>query len=271
MLLLLVGAMFGSLVSCAHSLSTQHHGCGVSNVQQQFMLNNGRRNRKKFLTIRKLSKTDEKFNDFDQGGLVEIRPDNIAPTDRSVTSASDDDDDDNNNNNNNNNEQSLTDDNKIATTTSALDDENNVRKNGDTTQSLFDVFVSFKESIYAKIRQVLSDIITIIKRSVQKTDAWVRDDAVGQLVASALSLIFFFAGVAAFAAWNIEVLGGKKWSGPSQVTVPTVKVPPAASSTSSGVTFQKPKWNFPGIQTSYSNNAEKKTSINEIDKIVELQ
>mmetsp|Transcript_37743 Transcript_37743/g.76347 ORF Transcript_37743/g.76347 Transcript_37743/m.76347 type:complete len:243 (+) Transcript_37743:116-844(+) len=110
--------------------------------------------------------------------------------------------------------------------------------------------VSRKEDLYASIRQVFSAIVTIIKRSTEKTNAWVRDDAMGQLISSSLALLVFFAAVAAFAAWNIQVLGGKKWSGPTEVTVPVVRV---SNSPSSKIQFQKPKWKAPRITSSYGN------------------
>lgn len=116
---------------------------------------------------------------------------------------------------------------------------------------IWNFLMTLKEELYAKIRQVFSNLFTIIRRSTEKTEAWIRDDAVGQLVSSALALVAFYAGVAAFAVWNIELLGGKKFSGPSQVIVPSIQVP--ESSAPKGVKFQKPQWKAPKFTTSYSN------------------
>uniref|UniRef100_A0A7S4IT03 Uncharacterized protein n=1 Tax=Odontella aurita TaxID=265563 RepID=A0A7S4IT03_9STRA len=125
---------------------------------------------------------------------------------------------------------------------------------GSALVRLLHVLVSLKERLYARIFQAFRDLYTLVQRSFRPTEAWIRDDPVGQLVSSALSLILFFSGVAWFAVWNIELLGGKKWTGPTQVTVPTVRAPPVSSATSSGIKYQKPKWNFPGIHTSYDIN-----------------
>lgn len=124
--------------------------------------------------------------------------------------------------------------------------------NNSTITHLWNSLIALKEELYARIRQLLSKIVTIIQRSTQKTEAWVRDDEVGKLVSSALALITFFAAVAAFAVWNIELLGGKQWSGPTQVTMPTVRIPESSKTSSSGgIQFQKPKWKAPKITTSY--------------------
>ena len=118
---------------------------------------------------------------------------------------------------------------------------------------VWNLLMEIKEKCYARIRKVFSDLFTVIQRSTQKTQAWIRDDAVGQLVSSALALIAFFAAVAAFAVWNIEVLGGKKFAAPTQVIIPNVQLP-ESSSVPKSVQFQKPKWQAPKITTSYSNS-----------------
>lgn len=117
---------------------------------------------------------------------------------------------------------------------------------------IWNVFQTLKENLYSNIRQVFYDLYAIIQRSTQKTQAWVRDDAAGQLVSSALALMAFFAAVAAFAVWNIEVLGGKKFAAPTQVIMPKIVQLPESSAPRS-VQFQKPKWQTPKITTSYSN------------------
>lgn len=127
----------------------------------------------------------------------------------------------------------------------------------DPIAQMVDNFISAKEVAYTFIRKILSDLITIIRRSATKARDWAVEDDIGQLVSSGLFLVGFFALVAAFAAWNIEVLsGGKsKWSGPqSGITVPMVKTPKSPSE----ISFQKPKWKAPKIQTSYSTIDETK-------------
>jgi len=115
---------------------------------------------------------------------------------------------------------------------------------------VIDLFASLKKRLYAQIRDVLTGIISIITRSLTKTEDWVRDDATGQLVSSALALVSFFLAVALFAAWNIQVLGGKKWSGPAEVIVPTVRVP-TSTFVEGGIKVKKAEWKRPTIQTSY--------------------
>ena len=130
----------------------------------------------------------------------------------------------------------------------------------DHVKQIIDAFVSIKEKVYGIIRKILSDLVTIIKRSAKNAREWAVDDDVGQLVSSGLFVVGFFVFVAAFAAWNIELLsGGKsKWSGPKNgVTVPVVKGLPTTSSSSESpvvIRFQKPKWKAPKIQTSYHND-----------------
>jgi len=115
---------------------------------------------------------------------------------------------------------------------------------------LINSFLSIRKELYARIRDVLTNLITIITRSLTKTNDWVRDDATGQLVSSALGLVTFFIAVGLFAAWNIQILGGKKWSGPAEVIVPTIRVP-TSTVVDGGIKVQKAKWRRPTIQTSY--------------------
>jgi len=115
---------------------------------------------------------------------------------------------------------------------------------------LIDSFLSIRKELYTRIRVALTGLITIITRSLTKTNDWVRDDAAGQLVSSALALVTFFIGVALFAAWNIQILGGKKWSGPAEVIVPTVRIP-TSTVVEGGIKVQKANWKRPTIQTSY--------------------
>jgi len=139
---------------------------------------------------------------------------------------------------------------------------NRIESHPDPVEQIIDAFVSIKEKVYGTIRQILSDLVTIIKRSAKNARDWAVDDDVGQLVSSGLLLVGFFVFVAAFAAWNIELLsGGKsKWSGPKNgVTIPVVKGLPTTASYSEVespvvVRFQKPKWKAPKIQASYSND-----------------
>lgn len=146
----------------------------------------------------------------------------------------------------------LDDDMMAVNSTDVLLQNNEEEEENNSIIRLWNSLMTLKEEqLYARIRQLFSKIVTIIQRGTQKTEAWVRDDEVGKLVSSAVALITFFAAVAAFAVWNIELLGGKKWSGPSQgVTTPTVRLPPQSSS-SAGIQFQKPKWKAPKITTSY--------------------
>ena len=140
---------------------------------------------------------------------------------------------------------------------SSTDEEGNtteprITPSKDPMEQMIDAFVSIKEQAYQFIRKIFSDLITIIKRSATKARDWAVEDDVGQLVSSALFIIGFYAGVAAFAAWNIEVLsGGKsKWAMPQNgITMPVVKTP---ESPSTEISFQKPKWTVPKIQTSYT-------------------
>jgi hypothetical protein len=150
---------------------------------------------------------------------------------------------------------------------------------------IIEAFVSIKEKVYGIIRQAFSDLVTILKRSATKARDWAVEDDVGQLVSSSLALIGFFACVAAFAVWNIQVLsGGKsKWSGPKNgITVPVVRGLPdvnTMTATIAGgrgdtespvvVKFQKPKWKAPRIQTSYSNGNANDNNINNIDRAAE--
>lgn len=134
-------------------------------------------------------------------------------------------------------------------------------------EQMIDTFVSIKEQAYKFIRKILSDLVTIIKRSATKARDWAVEDDVGQLVSSALFIIGFYAGVAAFAAWNIEVLsGGKsKWAMPQNgITVPVVKTP---ESPSTEISFQKPKWKVPKIQTSYTTTGD----TSDTDSIIQKQ
>lgn len=129
---------------------------------------------------------------------------------------------------------------------------------------IIDTFVTIKEKVYGIIRQILSDLVTIIKRSAKKARDWVVEDDVGQLLSSVLAIVGFYILVAAFAAWNIELLsGGKsKWSGP-KITVPVVKGLPKTSEVEGTIRFQKPKWKAPKIQTSYSNSKDELTELSE--------
>jgi len=132
----------------------------------------------------------------------------------------------------------------------------------DSVAQIIDAFVTIKEKVYGIIRQILSDLVTIIQRSAKKARDWAVEDDVGQLVSSGLAIVGFYILVAAFAAWNIELLsGGKsKWSGPKNgVTVPVVRGLPNTSEVESTIRFQKPKWKAPKIQTSYSNPKEEMT------------
>lgn len=160
-------------------------------------------------------------------------------------------------------EDTCSDENTKATTGNDDDDDNRNEsaRIRDLLLSVKAHFLSLKKQLYARITQLLLDLVTLIKRSVKKSEAWVRDDAVGQLVSSALALVVFFAAVAAFAVWNIEVLGGKKWSGPKKVTIPVVRVPDSSTSYSynNSVKFQQPKWKAPKLQTSYNNNVDETT------------
>ena len=123
-------------------------------------------------------------------------------------------------------------------------------------QRVLELLLSLKQQLYSEIRRVFAALVTIITRSTQKAEAWIRDDAVGQLLSSALGLVLFFAGVAAFAAWNIEVLGGKKWAGPAEVTVPVVRLPDAsATAAGGGIRIQKAQWKAPVIRASYRETA----------------
>mmetsp|Transcript_3659 Transcript_3659/g.4164 ORF Transcript_3659/g.4164 Transcript_3659/m.4164 type:complete len:236 (-) Transcript_3659:315-1022(-) len=115
---------------------------------------------------------------------------------------------------------------------------------------LINSFLSIRKELYARIRDVLTNLITIITRSLTKTTNWVRDDAAGQLVSSALGLVTFFIAVGLFAAWNIQILGGKKWSGPAEVIVPTIRVP-TSTVVEGGIKVQRANWKRPIIQTSY--------------------
>lgn len=122
---------------------------------------------------------------------------------------------------------------------------------------LLELLISLKEKLYKKIRRVLRALVTIITRSTQKTEAWIRDDVVGQLVSSALALVLFFVGVAAFAAWNIELLGGKKWAGPAEVTIPVVRVLESSTMSANGdggIKIRKAQWEVPKIRTSYNDS-----------------
>mmetsp|Transcript_42337 Transcript_42337/g.45956 ORF Transcript_42337/g.45956 Transcript_42337/m.45956 type:complete len:254 (+) Transcript_42337:106-867(+) len=118
-------------------------------------------------------------------------------------------------------------------------------------------FVSLKEKVYRIIRQLFRDLFILISRSVKKGQDWDIDN--GQLVSSSLILIVFFAAVAAFAAWNIEVLSGGKsqWKAPTNgITVPVirgVRLPSDdyATTKKNSITIQKPNWKIPKIQTSY--------------------
>jgi hypothetical protein len=160
-------------------------------------------------------------------------------------------------------------------TISSTRDNDNKNNNAATTVSqsapysttvarIIEALVSIKEKVYGIVRKLFSDLVTIIKRSATKARDWAMEDDIGQLVSSSLALIGFFAFVAAFAAWNIEVLsGGKsKWSGPKNgVTIPVVRGLPDVvtfTTTTGGrgeiespvvVRFQKPKWKAPKIQT----------------------
>lgn len=117
---------------------------------------------------------------------------------------------------------------------------------------IIDSLLSLKKELYAKLRDVLTRFINIITRSLTKTENWVRNDATGQLISSALALVTFFIGVALFAAWNIQLLGGKKWSGPTEVIVPTIRAPTSTVIEGGGsIKVQRAKWKRPIIQTSY--------------------
>uniref|UniRef100_A0A7S4R704 Uncharacterized protein n=1 Tax=Ditylum brightwellii TaxID=49249 RepID=A0A7S4R704_9STRA len=123
---------------------------------------------------------------------------------------------------------------------------------------VWNTLLNTKEELYQKIRQLFIDLYTIIQRSTRKGGAWIRQDETGQLVSSALALVAFYAVVATFAVWSIEMMGGKKFSGPTQgVTVPTLVLPDTSSSSGGAkgsIQFQKPKWKVPKITTSYSSH-----------------
>mmetsp|Transcript_32280 Transcript_32280/g.63924 ORF Transcript_32280/g.63924 Transcript_32280/m.63924 type:complete len:238 (+) Transcript_32280:93-806(+) len=114
---------------------------------------------------------------------------------------------------------------------------------GESVVSLWEAIVSFKEEeVYARIRRAWDGLVSLVSRSVKASGAWVRDDGAGQLAFLFFANFAFLAAVAAFAAWNVELLGGRKWSGPDTgIVVPKVIVPAGSSS----VKFQKPVWKFP--------------------------
>ena len=143
----------------------------------------------------------------------------------------------------------------------------------DSVEQMMDAFVAIKEKAYGFIRRILSDLVTIIKRSATKARDWAVEDDTGQLVSSSLALVGFFALVAAFAAWNIEVLsGGKsKWLGPQNgVTVPVLKGLPAATEAPVAVVkIQKPKWKTPKIQTSYTTSDSVSNLLEKNDELLD--
>jgi hypothetical protein len=59
----------------------------------------------------------------------------------------------------------------------------------------------------------------------------------------------------------IEILGGKKWSGPTKVTVPMVRGVPDTFDARHSVKFQRPKWTTPTIRTSYKDLTNENESI----------
>jgi len=134
-----------------------------------------------------------------------------------------------------------------------------------SVQQILEILVAFKEKVYARIRSIFRDLVTLISRSAQKAQTWAIEDETGQLVSSSLALVAFFAAVAAFAAWNIQVLSGGKsqWKAPG-VTVPVVRGLPNESTMiqSTTVRFQKPQWRAPKLQTSYGSSSSSSETTN---------
>jgi len=132
-----------------------------------------------------------------------------------------------------------------------------------SVQQILEILVAFKEKVYGRIRSIFRDLVTLISRSAQKAQTWAVEDETGQLVSSSLALVAFFAAVAAFAAWNIQVLSGGKsqWKAPG-VTVPVVRGLPNESTMiqSTTVRFQKPQWRAPKLQTSYGSSSSSETT-----------
>ena len=138
-------------------------------------------------------------------------------------------------------------------------------------------FLELKERAYGIVRRAFADLVEIIRRSATKARDWASEDdddsGVRRLLLESLGLIGFFAGVAAFAAWNIQILSGGKsrWSGPAGgVTVPVVRVPAATpggasppTTATTTVKFQKPVWKAPRIRTSYATTTTTTTTIDE--------
>ena len=132
-------------------------------------------------------------------------------------------------------------------------------------QQILEILVAFKEKVYGRIRSIFRDLVTLISRSAQKAQTWAVEDETGQLVSSSLALVAFFAAVAAFAAWNIQVLSGGKsqWKAPG-VTVPVVRGLPNESTMiqSTTIRFQKPQWRAPKLQTSYGSSSSSSETTN---------
>ena len=102
--------------------------------------------------------------------------------------------------------------------------------------------------IYARAREVWAELVAFITERLSRARVWLEEDSAGSIWFLAFVNVSFLAAVAAFAAWNIEVLGGKKWSGPKTIVQPVLK----GAAPATKVVFRRPEWNFPGIKTSYS-------------------
>ena len=101
---------------------------------------------------------------------------------------------------------------------------------------------------YARVRAVWTRLVSSITEQLSRGRVWLEEEAMGSIWFLAFLNFSFLAGVAAFAAWNIEVLGGKKWSAPPIVT-PEVRAAPTAKK----VVFRKPQWRFPtSVRGTYS-------------------
>ena len=100
----------------------------------------------------------------------------------------------------------------------------------------------FYQGLLRRFVEIARLAVAWLIRKNERTKDWLLNDPSGSLVLSGVFSFAFLASVALFAVWTIEVLGGKKWSGPGDVPTPVIHIPQAKK-----VRFQAPVWKSPKI------------------------